>query len=148
MADETNNSPWLAIAEKEIGVHEFPGPADNPRIVEYHSATSYGARDDEVAWCSSFVNWCMREAGISRTGSAAARSWLNWGNLLPEPRKGCVVILRRGDNNWQGHVGFCTSEGDPAGPYIYVLGGNQGDAVSVSPFPKTRVLGYRWPANA
>jgi hypothetical protein len=28
-----------------------------------------------------------------------------------------------------------------------VLGGNQGDAVSISPFSRGRVLGYRWPAN-
>jgi hypothetical protein len=28
-----------------------------------------------------------------------------------------------------------------------VLGGNQGDAVSISPFSRGRVLGYRWPEN-
>jgi len=147
MPDETNNLPWMAIAKNEIGVKEFTGSADNPRIVEYHAATTYGARDDEVAWCSSFVNWCMREAGQTRTGSAAARSWLNWGTILSEPRKGCVVVLRRGNTNWQGHVGFFNSDGDTPGPDIPVLGGNQGDAVSVSSFPKTRVLGYRWPTN-
>jgi uncharacterized protein (TIGR02594 family) len=147
MPNETNDAPWMPIAESEIGVHEFAGSADNPRIVDYHAATSYGARDDEVAWCSSFVNWCMREVGQTRTGSAAARSWLNWGTILSEPRKGCVVVLRRGNSNWQGHVGFSISEGDTNGPYIYVLGGNQGDAVNISPFPKTRVLGYLWPTG-
>src|SRR5262245_35272670 len=144
MPDETNNTPWMAVAENEVGVHETPGPGDNPRIVEYHSATSFGARDDEVAWCSYFVNWSMQKAGISGPGSADARSWLSWGTSLSEPRKGCVVVLRRGNNNWQGHVGFCTNDSDPEGPDISVLGGNQGDAVNISHFPKTRVLGYRW----
>ncbi|HEY8267918.1 MAG TPA: hypothetical protein VIG34_04575 [Xanthobacteraceae bacterium] len=31
--------------------------------------------------------------------------------------------------------------------HLLVLGGNQGDAVSISPFPRGRELGYRWPGN-
>ncbi|HEX5760734.1 MAG TPA: TIGR02594 family protein [Thermoanaerobaculia bacterium] len=75
-----------------------PGLADNPRIVEYHRTTSLRATDDEVPWCSAFVNWCMREAGLRGTGSAAARSWLTWGSRLATPRRGCVTVLRRGTN--------------------------------------------------
>lgn len=28
-----------------------------------------------------------------------------------------------------------------------VLGGNQGDVVSIKPFGRDRILGYRWPAG-
>jgi hypothetical protein len=28
---------------------------------------------------------------------------------------------------------------------LMTLGGNQGDQVSIRPFPMSRVLGYRWP---
>lgn len=48
---------WLDLAEAEIGIKEVPGTGDNPRVLEYHSATSYGAPHDSVPWCSSFINW-------------------------------------------------------------------------------------------
>jgi hypothetical protein len=30
---------------------------------------------------------------------------------------------------------------------VYLLGGNQGDRVSVRAYPRKRLLGYRWPAQ-
>ena len=140
--------PWLWLAIQELGVSEAPGDLDNPRIIEYHKATSYGAKDDEVAWCSAFVNWCMKQAGYQRTGSAAARSWLNYGDLLPEPEPGCIAVLWRGNPaSWQGHVGFYLLESSADHNSIYLLGGNQNDAVSVTTYPKDRVLAYRRPVK-
>ncbi|HSE35863.1 MAG TPA: TIGR02594 family protein [Blastocatellia bacterium] len=142
--DATPAGPrWLEIAAREIGVEEVPGPGDNPRVIEYHQATTLKATDDSVAWCSSFVNWCMKQAGIQGTRSAAARSWLNWGKKLDSPRNGCVVVLKRGNNPNNGHVAFYV--GDGSGD-IRLLGGNQSDQVKVSAFPKTMVLSYRWPS--
>lgn len=142
-ADPTT-PPWLEIAEREIGIKEAPGNADNPRILEYDAATSLGARDDAVAWCSAFVNFCMKQVNVPRTNSASARSWLGWGQALASPRKGCVTVLRRGSNPVQGHVAFYVGEGTGQ---IRLLGGNQSDQVKVSQFPKSMVLGYRWPAD-
>jgi uncharacterized protein (TIGR02594 family) len=138
----TETPAWLNTAEGEMGTKEVSGTGDNPRVLEYHSATSLGARDDAVAWCSSFVNWCMKQNDIPRTNSASARSWLNWGVRLDQPRKGCVVVLKRG-NPPSGHVGFYV--GDGAGS-IRLLGGNQSDQVKISVFPSSMVLGYRWPS--
>lgn len=69
MVKKTSQAPWLNIAQQELdkGIKEFPGDADNPRIVEYHSCTSYGSSDDETPWCSSFANWCMKQCGIEGT---------------------------------------------------------------------------------
>lgn len=135
---------WLVIARRELGTTEIPGDRDNPRIVEYHQATSLKATDDETAWCSAFVNWCMREAGLPRTDSAMARSWLKWGTAISAPRPGCVVVFSRGAYP-QGHVAFFVGrEGDR----IRVLGGNQGNRVSIAANGTERVLGYRWPAEA
>lgn len=136
---------WLiaALDELTFGVREIPGDADNPRIIEYHAATSLGASDDEVAWCSAFANWCMARAGIAGTNSAAARSWLTWGVPLAVPRAGCVAVFKRGLSAWQGHVGFylgTTSAGN-----VVVLGGNQSDAVTVTTCQHGDLLGYRWP---
>lgn len=133
---------WLAIAIKELGVSEVPGDQHNKRIVEYHATTTLKATTDEIPWCSSFVNWCINESGLIGTNMAAARSWLGWGARLSIPALGCVVVISRGTNVAQGHVGFYTGA---EGSNIKILGGNQGNQVSVALFPKDRLLGYRWP---
>ena len=134
--------PWLEQAWKHLGVEEFPGPADNPRISEFHRSVDDNVTDDEVAWCSSFVNHVMALSYLPRTNSRAARSWLEWGSELIEPIYGCVCVLWREDpDSWKGHVGFYLDE--IAGEII-MLGGNQGNEVSVRRYPKARVLGYRW----
>lgn len=133
---------WMEIAFKELGQSELPGPKDNPRIIEYQKATTLKETGDEVPWCACLTGWCLKEAGIEPTGSAAARSYLNWGETLFKPKFGCVVVLKRGNSSWTGHVGFYFGED---GDKIRLLGGNQGDKVSIASFPKSSVLGYRWP---
>lgn len=137
---------WMRLAFGEYGEAEVPGPRHNPRVVEYHQSTSYRATSDEVPWCSSFVCWVLERAGIRSTRSARARSWMTWKGAikLPSPVSGCVVVLRRGRNPAQGHVGFflATHHG---GKLVVVLGGNQGDTVSVRRFHAVDVLGYYWP---
>lgn len=137
--------PWLKVAKAEMarGVVEIAGDQDNPRIVEYHSATTLHATDDETPWCSAFANWVMKQAGIKGTGLANARSWLDWGRKLDAPVPGCVVVLKRGTSPTSGHVGFYL---EPKGDRIAVLGGNQGNSVKVSNYLVADVLGYRLPA--
>lgn len=131
----------LEIAKAEIGTREKAGKDDNPRILEYHQATSLKAVHDEVAWCSAFVNWVLKEAGIEGTGNPMARSFLAWGSPLKSPVPGCIVILKRGPAPF-GHVAFFVRY-SKAG-LIDVLGGNQSDQVKVSTYRERDVLGYRW----
>ncbi len=135
---------WMARARREIGVKERPGQQHNTRILEYHNATRLHADEDEVPWCSAFVCWVMEGSDIASTRSAAARSWLAWGEKLDAPRAGCVVILSRHspDNPKSAHVGFYVGGDDHS---IHVLGGNQANQVCVRAYEKDRVLGYRWP---
>ncbi|MEW6386243.1 MAG: SH3 domain-containing C40 family peptidase [Thermodesulfobacteriota bacterium] len=137
--------PWMQFARKEMGVREYAGQADNPRIVEYLKSTNLGYPEnanDETPWCSAFVNWCLMMAGIAdRTNSAWARSWLKWGKATDEPVEGCIVVFSRGAN--AGHVAFFLDEDEDS---VQVLGGNQGDAVNVAWYPKDRVLDYRVPS--
>lgn len=133
---------WLEIAEGEIGQKEIAGDADNPSIVKYHSFTTLHATDDETPWCSAFANYCIIAAGLEGTRLANARSWLKWGKPLNKPEIGCIVVLKRGNSPTAGHVGFCVGE---TATHIKLLGGNQADQVKVSQFPKSDVLGYRWP---
>lgn len=130
-----------ALSEMESGITEYSGAdSHNPRILEYHQTTTLGASDDETAWCSSFVNWCVEQSGLEGTRSAAARSWLKWGKPLKEPVEGCILILKRGTQPWQGHVGFYAGEKHGA---ILVLGGNQRNSVNISSYSSERLLGYR-----
>lgn len=133
--------PWTKIAIREIGVREFYGNADNPRIRQYLRSTEhlsdYAKSNDETYWCSSFVNWCVEKSGIEGTNSAWARHWLNWGTPITKPFRGCIVIFKRGTG---GHVGFYIKETKTS---IYVLGGNQDDEVNIKRYSKSNLLGFR-----
>lgn len=141
-AEDPSGPAWLQLAssEQQRGVYEYEGAPDNPRVVQYLKVV--GSSDDEVPWCSAFVNWCMLESGYTPTYSAMARSWLNWG-VEVEARHGAIVVLQRGQSAVKGHVGFFLNQ---VGNEIRVLGGNQSDSVRISNYPAARVLGYRWPS--
>jgi uncharacterized protein (TIGR02594 family) len=135
---------WVDVAKGEIGMRIFPEGSSNPRITEYHNCTNIKGYDDKAAWCSSFLNWVFTNAGFQGTGSALARSWLDWGEPLAEPIFGCVVVLEReAKDSWQGHVGlFLSTEEDK----VSLLGGNQLGEVRIHTYPISTVLGFRWPA--
>lgn len=139
-------SELYRIAAGEIGTTEVEGTEANPRVLEYyrHAGAGYVA-DDAVPWCAAFLGWVLAQAGIKNTGSLLARSYLDWGREAKKPGKGCVVVLKRGTQPWQGHVGFLDKIEDKS---VWVLGGNQGDAVNVKKFPRSAVLGFREPGEA
>lgn len=156
IAVERPNSPksgksWIDIAIAEIGVKENALPGEhNNRIVEYHKATTLKASDDETAWCSSFVNWVLLQAGDKGTGSALARSWLNWGKAIDTPQRGCIIVIKKKTPGYTAttgstsgfHVGFYVSHSESA---VKILGGNQSDQVKYSNFSLSGfdVKGYR-----
>lgn len=135
---------WMEAAVQELGVAEIRG-GENPRIMEFHREAGTGQDEDEDAWCGAFMGWLFKRAGFTiPKGAGAARSWLQFGEKCP-PRAGCVVVFWRGSpTSWQGHVGLLLAT---RGESVYVLGGNQGDAVTVAKMPLSQVLGYRWPTE-
>jgi uncharacterized protein (TIGR02594 family) len=138
-------APWLIRAYAELGTQEVPGSGDSPRIVEYLAAVGEPA-DDEIPWCSAFLQWVMTEEGIKGTGKANARSWLDWGLKANGPRPGAVTVLwRDSPKSWKGHVGFFIRK---LGKQVLLLGGNQGDRVCLLSHADSRVLDYRWPSSA
>lgn len=134
---------WLIIARSHVGVREIPGPRHEPIIQRWLRQLRGWWTDDETPWCGTFVAACLVDANLRIPELwMRAREYLNWGRALSEPALGCVVVFERGPG---GHVGFVVGQ-DGRGR-IMVLGGNQGNAVSVAPFDRSRVLGYRWPLN-
>lgn len=136
---------WIAIAEAELGVKEIAGSRHNSKIVEYHATTgNFG--DDETAWCSSFVNWVMKQAGYTGTNSAGARSWARWGKKVDRPAYGAIAVIDWDGPGpgWKGHVGFVVGK---SGNSIRLLGGNQSDAVNIKNFGTSKIIAYVFPSN-
>lgn len=141
--------PWYRVACDELGTKEVPGQEHAPRVLEYLATCSkaeggtlgdWGASRDETPWCAAFVGWCLLQAGVEPTRSAWAKSYADWGKECL-PVRGAIAVLTRGEG---GHVAFVESVGGDA---VVLLGGNQGNAVSVRSYPRRRVISYRWPAG-
>lgn len=136
---------WFAIAYSYMGQKEIPGVQYNPLIVRMWQKIQAPFRDDETPWCAAFVGACLEDAGIKSTRSPAALSYAEWGRACA-PRVGAVAYMPRHDFKGRlvgGHVAFVA--GKRSDGALMLLGGNQGDAVSVKPFQLSRITGYRWP---
>lgn len=139
---------WLDHARLHIGTREKAGKGSNPQIMEFFRTVGYpGIEDDsETSWCAAFVGAMLHSCGYPlppHPSRLLARSYLTYGRKLEAPEPGCIVVFWRGSpNSWQGHVGFYMGEEDD---YVLVLGGNQSNAVNISKYKKSQVLGYRWP---
>lgn len=139
----------LTVAINEIGVKEIKGSKHNERILQYAREANFSwIKDDETAWCSVFLNWVAKQAKLETSNSAAARSWLNVGFEVKNPEPGDVVIFwRENISSHFGHVGIYLGYSKD-GSRVYVLGGNQGDSVSISAYSASRILGFRRLSNS
>jgi uncharacterized protein (TIGR02594 family) len=148
-------APWLTIARAEEGVkvNSLPGQ-HNERILTYHKTTTYKATTDEVAWCASFVNWSLIQAGKKGCNSAAAIAWNDWGQELKQPREGAITIIQDKEKKKAFDASIGTSSGNhvsffvrQTSSHIMLFGGNQSRQVKESTYALERwnVLGYRWP---
>ncbi|MGE3064751.1 MAG: TIGR02594 family protein [Hyphomicrobiaceae bacterium] len=134
---------WLELAWSDLGVAEVPGPQSSATVLRYYADAGHPEiGSDDVAWCAAFVGACLDRAGIAGTRSLLARSYLDWGTALTEPRLGAVAVLPRGSDPALGHVGFLVGV---TADSLLLLGGNQSGCVGVAPFARTVLLGLRWP---
>ena len=135
------------IARSYIGLSEGPGPADNPAILEMYTSVGHDwVEHDSVAWCAAFVGHCLEQAGIRSTRKLTARSYLNWGITIEiaDAQQGDIGVIPRGRSSWQGHVFFIDRI---EGAWVWVLGGNQSDAVNIKRYPVSKLLGVRRAGN-
>lgn len=136
-------TPWLEIAKKHLGQKEYPGKPTNPLIAKWWGLIRSAITDDSSPWCAAFLGGVLEECGILSTRSARARSYEKWGRPLGAPVEGAIAVFWRGSpESKTGHVGFVVGQDKEN---LQILGGNQGDAVNIRSFPKSRLVALRWP---
>ena len=102
-------------------------------------------------WCAAFVNAVLELDGIPGSDSVSdypltARSFLLWGESI-EPtdiQRGDIVVFPRGNQGWQGHVGFFVDKQIVDDKEVWIiLGGNQSNEVRYDFYSPNRALGIR-----
>jgi uncharacterized protein (TIGR02594 family) len=133
---------WFDVAQKEIGIKE-----PDARILTYFQGTGLNPGSTDTPWCGAFANHCMRQVGIDPpAGPARAANWKTWGSevSLADIPQGAVVVLAPSEGTGtSGHVAFFNQflEG---GKKVELLGGNQSNAVKLTPFLTSRIAAVRW----
>ena len=140
----------MILARRFVGLKEKPGHDVNaPLIMAMLTLDADWPSDDEVPWCAAYVNFVCWLAGVPRSTSLRARSWLLIGTpieTLADAVEGDVVILNRGGPqdpsiiNAPGHVGFYLSHDMT---FVHLLGGNQSNRVHEGAYPHINLLGIR-----
>ena len=135
---------WMAIARSHLGTREVPGPKSNSKILAWLGKLGAWWREDSTPWCGTFCAAVMQEAGLPYPASwFRAKAWADYGaNLRPHVlAPGAILVFAREGG---GHVAFYA--GEDATCY-HVLGGNQGNAVSLTRILKARLIASRWPKH-
>ena len=149
---------WRAIdtAAQYLGLSEVPGMVDNPAVLAMLQRKNPWAKHDEVPWCAAFVDHCLWVTGHETTGSLRARSFIECGKRiwtagdsdtarLDLPKVGDIAVITRGGGKQpgpdvieaQGHVGFFVAMQRDR---VVILGGNQGNKVSIRKYARSRLL--------
>ncbi len=130
----------LLKAVELLGVKEVVGPKHNPVILGWAKELGIVYNSDEVPWCGLFAAVIMHRAGRKPVDQPLwALNWNKFGVQVKEPMLGDVLTFTRKSG---GHVGLYVGETDKE---YMVLGGNQGNAVSVVKIAKSRLSQARRP---
>lgn len=125
----------MKIALSYLGTKEAPGSANSRAVLEmFRLAEHPEITADSVPWCAAFVAACLKQGGTPNEVAKSLRLWAaayaQLGTPLKEPVWGCVGVKTRAGG---GHVGFVVAA---SATRIWMLGGNQGDQVSIASFPR------------
>lgn len=123
------------------GTRETAGSASNPVILAWAKEVGVAGAyvNDGIAWCGLYVATVVRRAGFEPVANPLwARNWAAFGTPAAKPSLGDILVFERAGGG--GHVGLYVGEDASA---WHVLGGNQGDEVSIVRIAKGRLLAAR-----
>lgn len=146
-----NLTPWVDKAFEEMS-KEISETGSNPEITKYWQYTQMPEaaangdkwaqsvlNEDQTPWCAAFVNYNLETSGVGGTMLATAYSFKNYGQNLgnSKPVYGSIAIMN------YSHVVIVVGTNNDG--RIILLGGNQGNAVNLSPNGKSAVIRYVYP---
>lgn len=138
-----------AFEEMSKGISETGG---NPEITKYWQYTQIKdaaakgdnwaksvLKEDQSPWCAAFVNYNLEASGVKGTNSALAFSFKKYGQDLGNgtPVYGAIAVMN------YSHVGIVVGINQDS--RVIILGGNQGNAVNLSPNGQSSVIKYVYP---
>jgi uncharacterized protein (TIGR02594 family) len=131
---------------KLFGTAEIVGKGSNRTIMSWRDELNQagvaitGYSDDDIPWCGLFAAIVAHRAGKAVVAAPLwARSWAKFGFGGYQASLGDVLVFVRDGG---GHVGFYVAEDTSA---YHVLGGNQGNRVSITRIAKDRCIAVRRP---
>ena len=141
---ETNS---VVTAQPYIGLDERIHRAELKQLLDVDPV--------RTEWCAAFVNAVLELDKIPGSESVSdvplmARSFLDWGERVDpvDIKRGDVVVFPRGNQGWQGHVGFFVDSQVVDGKEVWIiLGGNQSNEVRYDFYSPKRALGIRRQIN-
>jgi len=137
-----HRNPYDAAAEAlGLGENNWRETGSNPNITALWDEIGYNGANfaDETAWCAVFVGAVLKRSGNKYIQTASSQAYKNYGkevNIADVQKGDIVVFYRNGTNSGLGHVGFAT--GVKTESTIEILGGNQGNTLSVRTYQLSR----------
>ncbi len=139
---DTSNWPsYMKTAYSYLGTSETVTNGDNGGPIDTFNASN---NQKNVKWCANFLNYVLEQNGIQGTtgpSRAMALSFKNWGTDAKGPVTGSIGVISYGGG--AGHVGIVVGV-TPTGR-VLMLGGNQGDSVKISSYPRNSFVAFRLP---
>ena len=139
---------WRIEARHFMGMKEIAGAKSNPTIISWAQKLGGWIKgfysNDDIPWCGLFIAHCIGETLPTEhlpANPLGALNWSTFGKQLKAPLLGAILTFHRTGG---GHVGMYVGEDSAA---YHVLGGNQGNSVSITRIEKARLEDVRWPST-
>jgi len=117
----------LSVASKYHGMNEYQNTAELTKLTGMNDV-----RGNNNPWCGGFVGGVLKESGYRvPKNNLSSKAYLNYGKKVEigDAKPGDIAVFNRGGDSSKGHIGIIQKiEGNK----VYLLGGNQGDSVSVT----------------
>lgn len=124
-----------------LGVKEIVGEKHNAQILGWAKELGLSRiySSDEIPWCGLFIAYVIKKADFTPVIDPLwARNWVKFGTKQDVAMLGDILVFSRGATG--GHVGLYVAEDATC---YHVLGGNQGNKVSIVRIEKSRCIGIR-----
>lgn len=139
---EEGMPPWMAELYRRKGLNEVRDKAALVRFLSFGKLLGDPAR---LPWCGDAIESAMVKSLPNEpvpNNPFWAQGWAEFGIDAGGPKVGAIGVIR-----WSpkaGHVGIVAGY-DSARRKVMLLGGNQSNAITLSWFPESKFIAFRWP---